>query len=67
VGTVNVGFRALACPLFIVALCERRLTAIQNKRPRSRRESDWFPIQRSRDHIVSTGYSDLRQEEKSAH
>jgi hypothetical protein len=51
VGTVNVDFRALPCLLFIIALCERRLTAIQNKRPRSRRESDWFSIQRSRDHI----------------
>jgi hypothetical protein len=51
VGTVNVGSRAPACPLFIVALRERELTAIQDKHPRSGRESDWFPIRRSEDHI----------------
>jgi hypothetical protein len=47
VGTVNVGSRAPACPPFIVALRERGHTAIQDKRPRSGRESDWFPIRRS--------------------
>jgi hypothetical protein len=42
-GTVNVGSRAPACPPFNIALRERGLTAIQGKRPRSGRGSDWFP------------------------
>jgi hypothetical protein len=42
VGTTNVGFRAPACPPFIVALCERKLTAIHDRRPRSGRGSDQF-------------------------
>jgi hypothetical protein len=49
--TVNVGSRAPTCPPFIVALRERGPTAIQGKRLRSGRESDWFPIRRSGDHI----------------
>jgi hypothetical protein len=35
VGTANVGSRAPACPLFIVALRERGSTAIHGRRPRS--------------------------------
>jgi hypothetical protein len=42
VDTVNVGSRAPACPLFIVALCERGPTAIHDSRPRSGRGSDRF-------------------------
>jgi hypothetical protein len=60
VDTVNVGSRAPACPPFIVALHEREgLTVIQGKRPRSGRESDWFPIWRSGDHIPSILSIDL--------
>jgi hypothetical protein len=33
VGTVNIGSRAPACPLFIVALREKWSTVIQGKRP----------------------------------
>jgi hypothetical protein len=40
VGTVNVDSRAPMCSPFIVALRERGHTVIQDKRPRSRRESD---------------------------
>jgi hypothetical protein len=43
VGTMNIGSRALACPPFIVALRERRLTAIHGRRLRSGRGSDRFP------------------------
>jgi hypothetical protein len=43
VGMVNVGSRAPTCPPFNIALRERRPTAIQGKRPRSGRGSDWFP------------------------
>jgi hypothetical protein len=42
VGTVNVGFRTPACPLFIVALRERKHTAIHDRRSRSGRGSDRF-------------------------
>jgi hypothetical protein len=42
VGTVNIGSRASACTPFNVALRERGPTAIQGKRPRSGRRSDWF-------------------------
>jgi hypothetical protein len=42
VGTVNVGSRAPTCPYFIVTLCERRSTTIQNKRLQSERGSDRF-------------------------
>jgi hypothetical protein len=59
VGTVNIGSRAPACPLFIVALHERGLTAIQDKRPQSGHESDWFPIRRSGDHIPNIPPLDL--------
>jgi hypothetical protein len=47
----TVVHRALTCPPFIIALRERGPTVIQVKRPRSGRESDWFPIRRSGDHI----------------
>jgi hypothetical protein len=47
VGGVVGRSRASACPPFIVALRERGSTAIQDKRPRSGRESDWFLIRRS--------------------
>jgi hypothetical protein len=40
VDTVNVGFRALLCPFFIIALREMGHTAIQNKCPRSGHKSD---------------------------
>jgi hypothetical protein len=43
VGTTNVGFRAPACPPFIVALRERGPTAIHGRRLRSGRGSDRFP------------------------
>jgi hypothetical protein len=43
VGTMNIGFRALACPPFIVALRERGPTAIHGRRPRSGRGLDRFP------------------------
>jgi hypothetical protein len=42
VGTVNVDSRAPACPPFIIALCERGFTAIQDKRPQSGHRSDQF-------------------------
>jgi hypothetical protein len=42
VDTMNVGSRAPTCPLFIVALREKELTAIHNSRPRSERELDRF-------------------------
>jgi hypothetical protein len=48
---VNVGSHAPVCPPFIVALRERGPTVIQGKCPRSGPESDWFPIQRSGNHI----------------
>jgi hypothetical protein len=35
VGTANIGSRASACPLFIVALRERGFTVIHDRRPRS--------------------------------
>jgi hypothetical protein len=40
VGTANVGSRAPTCPPFIVALRERGLTAIHDRRPRLGRGSD---------------------------
>jgi hypothetical protein len=55
VGTVNVGFRALTCPLFIVTLRERGPTAIHGKRPQSGRGSDRFL--RSGDHFPNTNNS----------
>jgi hypothetical protein len=42
-GTANVGSHAPACPLFIVALRERGLTAIHDRHPRSGHGSDRFP------------------------
>jgi hypothetical protein len=50
-GMVNVDSRAPACPPFIVALCERGLTAIHGRRPRSGRGLTGFPIWRSGDHF----------------
>jgi hypothetical protein len=40
---VNVGSRASACPLFIVALRERGHTAIHGRHSRSGRGLDRFP------------------------
>jgi hypothetical protein len=43
VGTVNVGSHAPICPpLFIVALCERGVTTIHDRRLRSKHGSDRF-------------------------
>jgi hypothetical protein len=43
VGTVNVGSRAPICPpLFIVALCEREVTTIHDRRLRSEHGSDRY-------------------------
>jgi hypothetical protein len=43
VGTANVGSCAPSCPLFIVALHERELSAIHDRRPRSECELNQFP------------------------
>jgi hypothetical protein len=51
VGTANVGSRAPACPLFIVALRERGPTAIHGRRLQSGRGLTGFPIWRSGDHF----------------
>jgi hypothetical protein len=56
VDTVNVGSRAPTCPPFNIALRERGLTAIQDKRPRSGHRLDWFSnpgdlFKKKRDHI----------------
>jgi hypothetical protein len=64
VGTVNVGSRAPASPLFSMALRERGPTAINGRRPRSGRVSDRadpVPIRRSGVGITSlTDESDKR-------